>query len=132
MMDIWLIFNLLLPFMEVLLHTYIDHLRSDEDREINHHGKTIKPADKEDKEDKIDMEASNISHKITQVLPADSPTMIDLDLVSWNEKTQVKVLKRLYSKLDVDLRATKNEIKPKRCMRFAIAIVCNPIAYNII
>merc|ERR1711970_771030 len=105
--------------MEVLLHTYIDHLRSDEDREINHHGKTIKPADKEDK---MDMEASNISisQKITQVLPADSPTMIDLDLVSRNEKTQVKALKRLYSKLDVDLRATKNEIKLKRCMRFAI------------
>ena len=40
MMDIWLIFNLLLPFMEVLLHTYIDYLRNDEDREINHHGTT--------------------------------------------------------------------------------------------
>ena len=43
MMDIWLIFTLLLPFMEVLLHTYIDYLRNDEDREINHHGTTIKP-----------------------------------------------------------------------------------------
>ena len=41
MMDIWLIFNLLLPFMEVLLHTYIDYLRNDDDREINHHGKTV-------------------------------------------------------------------------------------------
>ncbi len=40
MMDIWLIFNLLLPFMEVLIHTYIDTLRADEDREINHHGRT--------------------------------------------------------------------------------------------
>ena len=29
MIDIWLIFNLLLPFIEVLVHTYMDSLRSD-------------------------------------------------------------------------------------------------------
>ena len=28
MVDIWLIFNLFLPFLEVLLHTYMDSLRS--------------------------------------------------------------------------------------------------------
>ena len=50
MMDIWLIFNLLLPFMEVLLHTYIDYLRNDEDREINHHGKTITIGENESEE----------------------------------------------------------------------------------
>ena len=27
MIDIWLIFNLLLPFIEVLVHTYMDTLR---------------------------------------------------------------------------------------------------------
>ena len=27
MMDIWLIFNLLVPFVEILLHTYMDMLR---------------------------------------------------------------------------------------------------------
>ena len=27
MIDIWLIFNLLLPFIEVLVHTYMDSLR---------------------------------------------------------------------------------------------------------
>ena len=41
MVDAWLLFNLLYPFIVVLLHTYMDTLRSDEDREINHHGKTI-------------------------------------------------------------------------------------------
>ena len=46
MIDIWLIFNLLLPFILVLLHTYMDSLRTDskgegEAREINHHGKKI-------------------------------------------------------------------------------------------
>ena len=28
MVDVWLIFNLLLPFIEVLVHTYMDTLRS--------------------------------------------------------------------------------------------------------
>ena len=28
MIDVWLIFNLLLPFIEVLVHTYMDTLRS--------------------------------------------------------------------------------------------------------
>ena len=41
MMDVWLLFNLLYPFIVVLLHTYMDSLRNDEEREINHHGRTI-------------------------------------------------------------------------------------------
>ena len=48
MIDIWLIFNLLLPFILVLLHTFIDSLRtessnddSEEARMINHHGTSI-------------------------------------------------------------------------------------------
>ena len=41
MIDIWLIFNLTIPFIEVLLHTYMDFLRDDKEREINHHGKSI-------------------------------------------------------------------------------------------
>ena len=44
MMDVWLLFNLLYPFIVVLLHTYMDTLRiegPDKEREINHHGKTI-------------------------------------------------------------------------------------------
>ena len=41
MIDVWLLFNLLYPFIIVLLHTYMDTLRNDEEREINHHGRTI-------------------------------------------------------------------------------------------
>ena len=44
MIDVWLIFGQLIPWMEVLLHTAIDIQRIDEDekgREINHHGRTI-------------------------------------------------------------------------------------------
>ena len=45
MMDIWLLFNLLYPFFVVLLHTYMDTLRNDDDREFNHHGKTMQVGD---------------------------------------------------------------------------------------
>ena len=31
----------MVPFVEVLLHSWMDFNRVDEDREINHHGKTI-------------------------------------------------------------------------------------------
>ena len=52
MMDVWLLFNLLYPFIVVLLHTYMDTLRNDEEREINHHGKTIQVTDEnKDKEE---------------------------------------------------------------------------------
>ena len=45
MVDVWLLFNLLLPFIIVLLHTYMDTLRNDEEREINHNGKSIQVGD---------------------------------------------------------------------------------------
>ena len=47
MVDIWLIFNLMIPVILVLVHTYMDSLRTEakeedgEERSINHHGKTI-------------------------------------------------------------------------------------------
>ena len=40
MVDYWLVFNLLIPFVEVLIHTYEDTLRTDE-TEVNHHGRTV-------------------------------------------------------------------------------------------
>jgi len=42
MIDIWLIFAQIVPFFEVLLHTFMDSMRTEGEREINHHGKTIK------------------------------------------------------------------------------------------
>ena len=39
MIDIWLIFSQLIPFFEVLLHTFMDCMRAEGGgREINHHG----------------------------------------------------------------------------------------------
>jgi hypothetical protein len=44
MIDIWLLFNLVMPFAEVLLQTYIEYLRGlvEETKTINHHGKEVK------------------------------------------------------------------------------------------
>ena len=43
LVDVWLIFSQLVPWVEVLLHTAIDMLREEdgEGREVNHHGRSI-------------------------------------------------------------------------------------------
>ena len=35
MIDIWLLFAQIIPFMEFLLHTILDHIRNIEDEEIS-------------------------------------------------------------------------------------------------
>merc|ERR1719310_1944416 len=43
MIDIWLLFNLVVPFVEVFMQTYIEHLRSkiEDKKEMNHHGRSV-------------------------------------------------------------------------------------------
>ena len=36
--DVWLLFNLIKPFNDILVTTYIDYLKVDNEREVNHHG----------------------------------------------------------------------------------------------
>ena len=48
LVDVWLIFSQAIPFIEVLLHTWMDTMKIDEDREINHHG-VSKSVGKKDK-----------------------------------------------------------------------------------
>ena len=45
MVDVWLIFNLMLPFIQVILQTYIDTLRDDHGRAVNHHGQVREVGD---------------------------------------------------------------------------------------
>ena len=58
MMDYWLVFNLLLPFLEVIFHTYIEMLNDEEGRIINHHGKPreVNSKEKDDKSNQISPE----------------------------------------------------------------------------
>ena len=53
MVDVWLLFNLLYPFIVVLIHTYMDTLRNDEEREINHHGKSIQINAEDEEQDSV-------------------------------------------------------------------------------
>ena len=53
MVDVWLIFAQVVPWLEVLLHTLIDWMRTDEEeRRGNHHGKTITVGGGKKNEDK--------------------------------------------------------------------------------
>ena len=46
MIDVWLLFNLLKPFVDIIVQTYIETLRKEkEEGMINHHGKAIKIGD---------------------------------------------------------------------------------------
>ena len=72
MIDVWLLFDLLYPFIIVLLHTYMDTLRNDEEREINHHGRTVT----------IDDEKSGEGLKIKVLYPNLYKTKVSLCLGS--------------------------------------------------
>ena len=63
MVDAWLLFNLLYPFIVVLLHTYMDTIRSDDDREINHHGKTITINEDNKDNDESGIKSIKVIHK---------------------------------------------------------------------
>ena len=53
MVEYWLVFNLMISFIEVLIHTYEVTLRTEE-QEVNHHGRTSSVGkDKEKKSVKI-------------------------------------------------------------------------------
>ena len=104
MVDVWLLFNLLYPFIVVLIHTYMDTLRNDEDREINHHGKTIQVND-----DNGDKTESNsvikvvllslyfINKVLLKVMPANAA------LVSVNEKVELEAQKAFYDKIEKEM-----------------------------
>jgi len=90
MIDIWLIFVLIIPFMEVLLQTYIEHLRgkTEENKEINHHGKKIEVESKEKN-----------SHKIINVNSVgDTYSGDEVKVFSVNERVQREALKSYYEK----------------------------------
>ena len=103
MIDVWLIFNLILPFSEVLLHTYKvmithekiillatsvqDYLR-DEKREVNHHGRVRKlDADGNEVEDDGDEEAPKVLENNWV-----GESGMQLDLISRKEDVQVRKL----------------------------------------
>jgi len=99
MVDIWLIFNLVLPFVEVLIHTYKDYLRDDE-REINHHGTTLNVGgdDKEKGESSPVMPLNNwISDDEGD--GNEAVKALKLNMISRLENEQVDALREYYGKV---------------------------------
>ena len=58
MIDTWLLGSLLFPFLEVLIHTYMDLLRIDHEKEGNHERSTRKTC-KQDGEDMVRIDSGN-------------------------------------------------------------------------
>ena len=105
MIDIWLLFNLIKPFNDILVTTYVDTLKDDDAREINHHGAPRN----------VGEEAKN-GLNVVQVAPVSRK-----DLVSINERQQQKSLKVFYEKQ----KQQKNKNRIKRLKRFSLVI--NPM-----
>ena len=102
MIDVWLLFNLVKPFNDILVTTYMDFLKTDDEREVNHHGTTRQVGE---------THQSTVTHVNT------------LDLIDINEKKQQKALKAYYEAL----REEKNrkEQKVKKLKRFTLVV--NPM-----
>ena len=58
----------MVPFIEVLLHTFMDCMREEDDREINHHGRSVNVGSGEETEEesgqarRIFVVSANSSH----------------------------------------------------------------------
>ena len=99
MIDIWLIFSQLIPFVEVLLHTFMDNLRDDDDREINHHGSAI-PVEKEVDGSALDIKKEEMLFTRSNLSVAD-PAPSYTNMVARDEKQLVKARKDFYDNVQV-------------------------------
>ena len=88
MIDVWLIFSQLIPFVSVLLHTFMDNMRTEGDREINHHGEVRK----------IKTNVINV-RELDGSRPNSTPKYVDM--TQRNEKDLVEARKAFYENADV-------------------------------
>merc|ERR1711915_500713 len=110
MIDIWLLFNLTVPFVEVFLQTYIEHIRGnlEDKKEMNHHGKTV---------------------VVDNFVPAEE----EANIRSVNERVQRDSLKKMYERKEKFI----NEKKLGRALFMAhtlnpILIACFVVMYWIV
>ena len=126
MVDVWLIFAQVVPFVEVLVHTWIDMMRTEgeEGREVNHHGKTITVGGDQDSTIVEDLDSENLKKKLfTDRKSADildkkqdaaaagivSKWKATASMVQVDEKKMVKARKDFY-----DNAVSKHETMVKR------------------
>ena len=109
MIDVWLLSSLIKPFLDIMLQTYINYLRDDSSREINHHGQPRK------------VEDDNTGVNLVQVAPFDQKMELS-KLKSVDEKIQREALKELYAR-DVGKKRTNKIAKMRK-----ISTKLNPAA----
>ena len=105
MIDIWLLFNLFKPFVDIIMQTFIESLKTDEEegREVNHHGKTIKVG-QVGQEEQLRYEEDK-TNKVTPDI-----------LRSRDEKKQKDALVRYYKHMD---RKKKSRVMIAFCKKFS-------------
>ena len=106
MIDIWLIFAQLIPFLEVLLHTWMDMHRVSEDREVNNHGKPRKIENDKNADDKVKNmiflkvwieNMFSYFYKAIRIIQVEPVSGKDVGaLISRNEKVMVDARKDFY------------------------------------
>jgi len=123
MLDLWFILVLLVPFIYVLIHTYMDLLRDYKDKNENTEDEENSKMEKYKspifKLDKNNKKVDAVKH--------------DLNLVAVNEQTQVNARKKFYEEID----AMGKDIKLKICLKLTkvavpILIVLLMIIYWIV
>ena len=90
LIDVWLIFSQLIPFVSVLLHTFMDNMRSERGREINHHGEVRK----------VKTNAINVE-QLDGSRPASGPKY--LDMTQRNEASLVDARRAFYENAEVQV-----------------------------
>ena len=100
MIDIWLIFSQLIPFVEVMLHTFMDNLRDDDDREINHHGSAI-PVDSGEEPGPVDIKKEEMLFTKTSLALGETAGPKYTNMVARDEKQLVKARKDFYDNVKV-------------------------------
>ena len=88
LIDVWLIFSQLIPFVSVLLHTFMDNMRSERGREINHHGEVRK----------VNTNVINVE-QLDGSRPASGPKY--LDMTQRNEESLVDARRAFYENAEV-------------------------------
>ena len=90
MVDAWLLFNLLYPFIVVLLHTYMDTLRNEDDQEKD---------DDKSHDNKIQVELIHLAMSFSLF----SLQVKSANLVSVDEKVELEAQKEFYKKVELEI-----------------------------
>ena len=140
MIDIWLLFNLIKPFNDILVTTYMESLKVDDEREINHHGvaRTVGNEDSGGKAVGVlqvaPMSRTPPANKYVLYITSKSIFSHNLieqpvqlyfsraELVNINEQKQREALKEFYTN---EILKQKNEDRIKHLKKFSRVI--NPL-----